>query len=190
MLDLETVSARGHAVILIIAGVKFGRDRGISKEIPPFYRKISRKSCEERGMHTDPKTIQWWQDQNEEIRKEAFEGERIGIKQALQEFSDWFGKSDRIWSNGATFDIPILSEAYARCDMVPPWKYYQARDTRTLYELAGISSKDLPKDNLHNALQDCHRQVWGVVESLRRLKEATDSARAVNASELKKSRKV
>ena len=172
MLDLETLSTRSHATILIIAGVKFDRNKGISKEIPSFYRRINVKSCEEKGMHIDPKTIQWWQDQDEQIRKEAFEGERIDIKQALQEFGEWFGKSDRIWSNGATFDIPILSEAYARCRLTPPWKYFQARDTRTLFELAGITSKDLPKENLHNALEDCRRQVWGVVESLRRLKEA------------------
>jgi len=169
MIDLETLSTRAHATIAVISAVKFDRYKGETKD-PVFYRKVNTFSCQEVGMHVSEETVNWWKGQDEKLQKDTFEGEdRVQLYQALNEFTIWFGNSKKVWSNGACFDIPILSEAYERSGMKVPWKFWDIRDTRTLYELAGITSKDLPKDNLHNALADCRRQIWGVTESMKRI---------------------
>ena len=162
MLDLETLSTRGHASIVVIAALKFNRESpsvSLSK-MNSFYAKVC---CDETlGLHVDPETVSWWRRQDPELQTEVFGTPREPLKEALLRFSTWYGNSSAIWSQGANFDIPILSEAYSRCGLQPPWRFWTARDTRTLYELAGISSKDLPTGNLHHALHDCWRQVWGV----------------------------
>jgi hypothetical protein len=64
----------------------------------------------------------------------------------------------------------IMDEAYKRCGMVPPWKFWDERDTRTLYEVAGVKNWDLPKNSKHHALHDCYRQIVGVHMSMNRLR--------------------
>lgn len=174
MLDLETLSTRMNATILIIAAIKFNiKDKHISVDkMDKFYRRIDIESCKEVGLHVDENTVKWWDAQDEKIRTEVFHSDRVPLKTALVEFTDWYNngiKPERIWSQGANFDIPILGEAYKYCGMEIPWKYWQARDTRTIYELAQMSQRDLPKNNLHHALYDCQRQICGVKESYRRL---------------------
>ncbi len=174
MLDLETLSTRPNASIVVIAAIKFRKNekihnfdkiRGKNK----FYLRIDTKSCTKIGLHIDPKTVEWWKTQDKNIQKEVFGGKRISIKKALKKFSEWFGDCENIWSQGATFDIPILAETYRRCKMDVPWKYYNARDTRTIYDIADLKVWDLPNDNLHHALYDCWRQIWGVKTSIIRL---------------------
>jgi len=175
MLDLETLSTRGHASILVIAAMKFDRNTNISKPHAQisqnqFYAKISIDSCEKVDMHIDPKTVAWWDKQDSQIRNEAFGEPREDLKSVLVNFSKWYGNSKTIWSHGATFDIPILTEAYIRCGLEPPWKFWTCRDTRTLFDIANIKQEDMPNENLHNALYDCWRQICGVQESFRRIK--------------------
>lgn len=171
MLDLETLSTRGDAIILVIAGIKFNRRANSLelKDMDTFYRRIDINSCQELGLHTDPKTVEWWNQQPPEIYNECFGKERVPLKNALIEFSNWFGRCNLIWSQGATFDIPILAEAYRRCGMQTPWKFWNARDTRTVYDLGNIKSRDLPQNNLHHALHDCMRQIWGVQKSIKNI---------------------
>lgn len=173
MLDLETFSTRGHAVILIIAGIKFGRNdpHYNLQDMDKFYAKVSVDSCKALGMHVDDKTKSWWREQKEDVQNEIFSEPREDLKTVLLRFSKWYGSSRNIWSHGATFDIPILSEAYARCGLEAPWKFWVARDTRTLFDIAGVTQKELPSGNEHNALHDCWRQVWGVKESCKRLRK-------------------
>lgn len=175
MLDLETLSTRSNASILVIAAIKFDRHSNISKPTTTspnqFYAKIDTNSCSQLGMHIDPKTIHWWWEQDSKIREEAFGNPREDLKSVLLRFSKWYGNSKAIWSHGATFDIPILAEAYNLCGLEPPWKFWLARDTRTLFDITGIRQEDLPNENLHNALYDCWRQICGVQEALKRLKK-------------------
>lgn len=170
MIDLETFSTRNNACILIIAGIKFNRnDPHIPLEkMDKIYMIVDSTSCEKIGMHIDEKTVQWWNNIGDDCKKDIFSNNRKDIKECLKEFTKWFGKSERIWSHGATFDIPILADAYNRCDLEVPWKFWNARDTRTLFEIANVKVKDLPQEKLHNALYDCWRQVWGVKESFKK----------------------
>lgn len=173
MIDLETLRTSCNAVILVIAGIKFKRNNTELKK-EHFYKKIDINSCLEKGMIIDEATEQWWKQQKDEIRKEAFEGKRDNLKTVLQDFSLWYKKDkiNCIWSHGATFDIPILAEAYRKCGMIPPWKFYEARDTRTVYELGGISLGK--NENKHNALEDCKQQILDLQKNLIKINGKTN----------------
>jgi len=171
MIDLETLSTRPNAVILVLAAVKFNRTGKIRKleDMDTFYHRITINSCEEKGMHTDPETQKWWDKQDREVREEAFGEPREDLSVVLRKFIEWYGDAKTPWSHGATFDLVILNDAFRRCNLEAPWKFWDCRDTRTLYDIAGVKNWDLPQASKHHALYDCDRQIWGVKESIRRL---------------------
>ena len=168
MVDLETLSVRNNAIILTIGAIKFDRNKIWSEtysisDIPDkniFYKRISISSCEKIGLHRDLNTENWWKKQDLEAYNEAFgyEKERIDIKVALKEFSKWYGDSKYIWGNGSIFDITILSEAYLRCNLDVPWKFYNVRDLRTILDIYNIRPC-VNNKNKHNALYDCFFQI-------------------------------
>lgn len=173
MLDIETLSTRNNASILAIAAIKFNSKTSHKNfdDMEKFFAKVEIESCKSLDLHIDEKTVKWWEEQDKEIYNEMFGGVREDLKVILEKFKKWYGNSEKIWSHGATFDIPILAEAYSRFGMETPWKFWNARDTRTLFDLAGITNRDLPKNNLHHPLHDCWRQIYGVKESMKRLKK-------------------
>jgi len=173
MIDLETLSTRAHAVVLTLGAIKFDRQAiqtPTLETMNTFYRRINLRSCMDLGLHQSESTIEWWSQQAPEARSEAFALEdRVEIWKVLDDFSQWFAGSTKPWSHGASFDVPILAEIYARLNKEPPWKFWNIRDTRTLYETFGVTNSDLPQANYHSAIHDCHRQIWGVQECYRRL---------------------
>jgi DNA polymerase III epsilon subunit-like protein len=173
MVDIETMSVLPNAAILTIGAVKFNR-MGLLPELSKcdtFYRRITIDSCINMGLTSSPDTIEWWNNQDKEIKYEAFDNpDRIVIGNALKEFAKWFKGSTKIWGHGDDFDCVILSNAFRVCNIDVPWKFWNTRDTRTLFDLANISIRDLPQDNAHHALHDAYRQVIGVKKSLEILK--------------------
>lgn len=171
MVDLETLSTRSHAVILVIGAIKFNRGEKWNKDFTYndlskkniFYKRINISSCIDIGLHTDPETEKWWNKQDKDVKYEAlYNKNRIDIKQALEEFTKWFSDSTYIWGNGSSFDISILGEAYERCNLDIPWKFYNVRDLRTLYDLGNVDSRSLPSNDKHHAIYDCFRQIVGL----------------------------
>lgn len=174
MVDIETLSTQSSAVILSIGALKFDRSETLPDSpdvMDSFYVRVARESCEVLGMHVDPETVRWWNSQAEEVRHEALEdtAERLTIKDALSQLTRWIGGSELIWSHGDDFDCVILSDAYRRCGMKVPWKFWNTRDTRTLFDIAGVKNSDLPANSKHHPIHDCYRQVAGVLKSLRKL---------------------
>ena len=174
MVDIETLSTQSNAVILSIGAIKFDRDGSLPdspSEMDTFYVRVARESCEVLGMHVDPETVQWWNNQPAEVREEALENtsERLTIKDALTRFEAWIGKSELVWGHGDDFDCVILSSAFQSCGMKTPWKFWNTRDTRTLFDIAGVRNSDLPSNSKHHPIHDCYRQVAGVLMSLRKL---------------------
>ena len=175
MIDLETLSTRKDCAVKVFSAMLFDRSQKFPsvKNSTYFYRKISQKSCDELKLHVDPKTIKWWDEQSPKMKEEMFsnESQREDLTKVLEDFNEWWNKHNcrYPWSQGATFDIAILEQLYSLCELSTPWKFYDTRDTRTIYDLAGVKPWDLPKGNNHHALHDCHRQIWGVKESLRKL---------------------
>jgi len=172
MLDLETLSVRSDAAIIVIGAIKFNRNDAVKKmeNMDTFYRRIDIESCEKAGLRIDTETKNWWYEQEHDVRYEALENpDRVLLKNALLDFSAWISPSNKIWGNGDDFDCSILAEAYAKCNLPIPWKFWMTRDCRTLFDIAHIKNKDLPNNSKHHALYDCYRQIIGVQKAFCKL---------------------
>lgn len=164
MLDLETMGTRPGCPVLSIGAVIFTPE-GIEKE---FYVKATPLSNTSLGLVASQATLDWWAEQSEAARAEAFEGATLSIGQALSMLDDWVVASDveHMWCHGATFDAPILDAIYDKLGRPAPWKFYNVRDTRTLYDLSGIAP-DRTKGMHHHALTDARNQAEAAVKALK-----------------------
>ncbi len=180
MIDLETLGTGSDAMILSVAAVEFNPDNGATKET--FYSKVDIDSYKPyTGCFTmDGATLTWWMTTAPEAaRREAFLGERLPLKTVLENLAAWINARGNVkpWSHGSCFDIPILSHSFKILGMDTPWKFWDIRDTRTLYDVAGVNLKTLAVTPAaraypeHHAVGDCLRQIEGVRKSYEILKE-------------------
>ena len=94
-------------------------------------------------LKRDTPTVQWWSEQSEEAQG-AFE-KPVDLKDALSRFSRWFNDTTpdatniRFWAHSPQFDVTILAAAYDAVGLDVPWHYRSPRDTRTLFDAAGIA---------------------------------------------------
>lgn len=175
MIDIETLGKNPGCVILTIGAVMFGDERTGEW----FYRKISINDCTRCGLTIDESTLQWWGEQDAEIRREAFSG-TDKLCDTLVAFMLWLGDAE-VWGNGAAFDLGILRAAYAKFNVNDPWKYSGERCYRTLRALSPIEN-DVLGDSLlplvdppdwwkssgkHNALQDAAWQGYNAALMLK-----------------------
>lgn len=167
MVDLETYSTKPNAVILTIGAIKFDNTDNIDnlENCDTFYKRITISSCLNLNMHVDSDTEKWWDQQNDNVRYEALvNSDRVNLKDALIEFTNWFGNSRYIWSQGIDFDLVILKNAFEKCNLPVPWKFWNARDCRTVISVCG---KSISKTNSHNSLNDCYNQLIALKQSLK-----------------------
>ena len=173
MIDIETLSTQNNAIILTIGAIKFNRhdDVLLLKKMPTFYERIDIQSCKNIGLISDESTSQWWKNQEDDIRYEALENpDRIPIHNALRKLSIFLRNCKYIWCQGINFDPVILENAYTRCKIPLPWKYYILRDTRTLYDITNVNLKDFcHTDGKHNSLKDCYYQVNALKKSFKKM---------------------
>lgn len=180
MIDLETLGTGSDAMILSVAAVEFNPINGATKET--FYSKVEIDSYKPyTGCFTmDGATLTWWMTTAPEAaRKEAFLGERFPLKTVLENLATWIKARGTVipWSHGSCFDIPILSHSFKILGMETPWKFWDIRDTRTLYDITGVNLKTLPVTPAakaypeHHAVGDCLRQIEGVRKSYEILNE-------------------
>jgi len=171
MIDLETFSILPNASIATIGAIKFNRinkNQPLIENCDVFYRRIDLESCNSIGLHIDQKTTDWWNMQNDESKFEIFSTEnRVPIWKALYEFIEWFGDSTYIWSHGSVFDVIIIENAIRICNLKFPWKFWNIRDTRTLFDIGNVN---IPSNNVHHALYDCYRQIIGIKKFTRKIK--------------------
>ena len=109
MIDIETLSTRVDASIISIGAVQFNPEIGIVRKAPrhSFYRVIDGASCLKAGLTIDAKTISWWMQQSEEVRKSVWDAEGVSLKQALTDLNAWMPDDfGAIWSRGQDFDPP------------------------------------------------------------------------------------
>lgn len=165
MIDLETLATGPDACILTIAAQAFDPlVRGYYSQ--QYYARITFESQEARSIEQG--TIDWWATQPTAAREEAFaEHGRVPLDQALDELGRLIWHSKRIWAQGPTFDMTILEHAYKSYQKPLPWKYFQVRDSRTLFGLVPSLNK-YPAS--HHALEDCRRQIDLLHDSLEFLK--------------------
>jgi hypothetical protein len=174
MLDLETMGTRAGCQIVSIGAVTFDSTRIGSKAY--FVCKLGNQKID-YGLKVDQATETWWALQSEAARAVFRDPAALDLKTALVQFQVWYSQhmrhGVRIWSHGASFDPPILEHALRACGMVPPWSYHNLRDTRTLFDLAGIDIRRYRKANHHNAEADCLAQIAAVQDALRILQRST-----------------
>jgi 3' exoribonuclease, RNase T-like len=84
----------------------------------------------------------------------------------------WFieCKIQKVWSHGAVFDVPLWQEAICAVTSEAPWKHWNVRDTRTLYELAGLDVRTMQRKGVeHSALDDANFQIDCVAAAYNKL---------------------
>lgn len=173
MIDTETLGTKPGAALLSIGAVMFG-PTGLGET---FYAPVLLESCVGVGLTIDPATVMWWMRQGDEARAAAFCADAAPLWQVLSAFFDWFvaQRAKHPWCHGATFDVPILEAAFKACDMAAPWEFWNVRDTRTLYDLAGVKV-DRGAGTHHNALDDARNQAEAAVKAMNILKARVEEA--------------
>ena len=166
MVDLETLATSPDAVILTIGAVTF--DPASNKIFDKLYYRVDVESCDRLGMTVNDDTVEWWSKQAADVQTEAFaEDNRVPIEEVIEKFHKFAWNCDAFWSHGSIFDLNILDTYYRKLNKVPPWNFWQIRDTRTLFDLG--YDPEMPKEGLHNALEDASRQAMGVQTIYRKL---------------------
>jgi hypothetical protein len=77
-----------------------------------------------------------------------------------------------VWSNGAGFDCVVMEHAWRQVSDKPnpiPWPFWSVRDTRTLYDIAGVKLKDGGHTTSHKAVEDAERQAIVVQQAYMKL---------------------
>lgn len=169
MIDLETLDVIPSCVILSIGAVKF--DPHGSGHIEEYDVKPSVDEQCALGRTVNDSTIVWWSQQNTMAKEEAFtEQGRIAFHDAIQGLQKFCWNQRAIWAHGSCFDITIIENAMRQLGINIPWNFWMVRDTRTLFEVANVSTGDDGKSTSHRAVDDAARQVLTVQRAYRRLK--------------------
>ncbi len=166
MLDIESLGTRPGAVVMSVALVRFSDLAHVSINLNIPEQQALR-------LEIDPATHAWWGKQDP-VAWDAATRAPLPLATGLQYIADWIGwacgNGDALlWCHGATFDAPLLGEVYRRAGRAEPWAYWAVRDTRTLYDLAGVDVKSaqyvVPPP--HVALNDALGQTRAAVDALR-----------------------
>jgi DNA polymerase III epsilon subunit-like protein len=176
MIDLETLDVLPTATILSIGAVKFDPfgDDVNSPSCVKFYTRVDVDSCDRLGATVSQATLDWWANQSAEAQEEAFHPDnRIDIKDAMEQLYKFCWGAKRVWSHGSGFDIIILEHYFRKIEKAIPWSFWEARDTRTLFDL-GINP-NRPPVLKHHALEDAWNQAVGVQNVYRTLQTSTMS---------------
>lgn len=164
MLDLETLGTTADAVILSIGAVRFDLEKGLISD-EGFYSSVSVTSNLEHDRRVSEDTLKWWFKQSPDAQKVFFEPKEH-LVDSLVHLHDWIGKTKGdpiVWSNGADFDLPMLSHAFVSVGMEVPWKFWNSKCFRTYKNLPGAKDAKLPDMGVkHNALADAYSQAQTV----------------------------
>jgi len=167
MIDLETLATTPNAAILTIGACKFDpRGRDVHST---YYERIKLESQEEYGRTINEDTLQWWSQQDPQIQEDAFgeSTDRIDLRDAMKKLYTFGLGTTNVWSHGAIFDVVIIEDICRTFQQAVTWKFWEVRDTRTLFDLADVSVRIEGK---HNALTDAVAQAHAVQQSYQKLK--------------------
>ncbi|KKL76021.1 hypothetical protein LCGC14_2049070 [marine sediment metagenome] len=168
MIDIETLGGAPRAMIMSIGAVKFEIEA--LEPYDTFYTNVTLDG-QMREIHAD--TVRWWLQQSGAARESLFVGLELGLKESLYELAGFVKGADRVWANGTTFDLVILSDAYKQLSIPVPWSYSQEmclRPIRFFGEVLGLSYSSFKADylgTLHNALDDARLQTIYLLSVLR-----------------------
>jgi len=174
MMDLETWGTAAGSALRSIGAVEF--DPHSDKIGDTFYMNISSSSCEECGLTRDRSTVDWWAGQSQQAQ-DALNVDPRHVGEVMNEFHEWFRRRGMfVWSHGSNFDEPLWTNAcrvvdrsyrLRRCgkrmrdgtQTIWPWFFWDARCTRTAYDVTGFNPKSIKRVGTHhNALDDAIHQ--------------------------------
>ncbi len=167
MIDLETLGVKSNSLITSIGVVEFSMNNGKCQR--EFYETIDLQDSINMGFEIEANSLTWWLSQPDETRLEINKKGSKKLKDVLVALDNFFpsgsnsqGKRDTfyVWGNGSSFDLGILANAYNKCGLEIPWKFWNERDVRTIVSLnPDVKNNMKPNDNAHNALSDCKFQI-------------------------------
>lgn len=170
MLDIETLGLKPGCVVLSVAMVRLS-------DLASMSIVLNGEEQHKAGLVFSQDTWNWWQGQSPAARSAAFDNPQE-VRAALGYIGQWLRWATEgaepwhhidswfIWCHGASFDAPILAEVFERFEMPVPWQYNQVRDTRTLYDLAGVELSAFQAGERHIALNDAMCQAKAAVRAL------------------------
>lgn len=165
MIDSETHDTTPAARILSVGAVMFDpRGAELGAE---FYATCTIESQADRTYSQS--TLDWWAKQSPEAKAALTRVEPQALVQVLLDFKKWFQSSGAKypWSHGVGFDIAILENAF---ENRAPWKFWNTRDTRTMFWLADNHNIQRPPGTHHDALEDAKAQALAVQHCWRKLR--------------------
>lgn len=159
MLDLETWGTKPGSAIRSIGMVQF--DPFTPEFGQKFYCNVDKESQTKLGATIDKNTEEWWLKQSKEAR-EALDHDQMSVEQTCLAVIQYFKSTNAkfVWAQGSNFDPVLLEAIFDMVGMRVPWKYYNTRDTRSIYHAANFDDRTIPRvGNHHNALHDAMHQV-------------------------------
>lgn len=170
MIDVETFGTRPGCVVRSIGAVQFDLKTGEIGD--QLYFNLETDSQIETGGHIEPQTVNWWATQSKEAQDALLvdQQDTYSVLMGLQTFIKQL-RLRHPWSHGSNFDLVLLENLFYRYRIKCPWLYYNARDTRTILDLAGMKLSDFKRNGTHhNALDDALHQVRTIHEAYKQLK--------------------
>jgi hypothetical protein len=172
MIDIESLDTSPYCVILTIGAVRFDpKGTGVVERLE--LRPTIEDQTEVYNRVINDDTIRWWGTQNPAALEEAMGDQgRESFKECMEKLYKFCWNRRAVWSNGASFDCVVMETAWQQLDMRIPWPFYTVRDTRTLYEVAGVKLKDGGHVTSHKAVEDAERQAVVVQKAYKKLMDA------------------
>jgi hypothetical protein len=169
MLDLETWGTAPGCAIRSVGAVVFDpMGSGTGEE---FYANVDDDSCVALKLTREESTVKWWAKQSQQAQDSLLR-DRRSVYEVSRDLEMWFRRVRGmfVWSQGANFDEVIMQAVFRATGVQSPWKFYNARDTRTAYEMARFDPRTLKRDGVyHNALDDAKHQARCVQMSYAKL---------------------
>lgn len=173
MIDMETLDTSPYCVILTIGVVRFDPyGSGVVEKLE--LRPTIEEQTEKYNRIINDDTLRWWSEQSPEALEEAMsDRDRMSFVDCMEVLYKFGWNRRAVWSHGAPFDV-VAAETSFRSVFTDrpnpiPWPFYSVRDTRTLFEVAGVKLRDGGHVTSHKAVEDAERQAIVVQEAYRKL---------------------
>lgn len=164
LLDIEALGTRPGSAIIELGAVEFFPDSGT------LGRSFEAMIEPQTPFTVDLDTLAWHIEKRTWPRPFAENTHAIGS--ALVEFEDWLAESGEVeafWAWGATYDLPLLTAAYDFTGTPQPWKYWQQRCARSVWQLAfGDRRHD---SRPHRAVEDAKAAAVDLMAAIAKLTE-------------------
>ena len=172
MIDIESLNTTPDCVILTIGAVLFDpRGSGIIDKIELRPTIEDQTEIYNRSINDD--TVRWWSTQSEAAQEEAMgDAGRESFADVMAKLYKFCWNHGKPWSHGAAFDVVVMEHAWRQLGQLSPWTFYNVRDTRTLFDITGVSLKDGGHVTTHKAVEDAERQAIVVQQAYMKLMKA------------------